>query len=401
MSNERGYSMEYTLDYEKLVSSISIPEIKNDCRFWMLRTKEGFFYNEFLTQGFIAIGWNIITEDILTKEKDADLKLLIAREYPQNEKVPGNALNKCKRFIHGLQENDIILIVGNHEIAFAKIGEYFEDNNPSRTVTKELEVHKQIETKTLPDEGLFCPYKKRRKIEVIRTISLSSITPILYKVLAANRHSLSEITEYKNAVLESCFDAFIYEDKLSIIFHVDRKDPISSLDFSQFIYFASKIIPVDVTTKASVHSPGQIILTAALTSTATIASTATDAINFLESHPYVLAALWLTVFGGKFKDLEVNSFVNLASKLLNYKNNQKLKELEIEEKKEDVRAKQIQNARDEIALKKEEKEYEVYLTQFAESAQRMDVRSVDSNVVDFTKILESKNDNKTDKDNKV
>jgi len=379
--------MEYTLDYEKLVSSISIPEINNNCRFWMLRTKEGFFYNEFLTHGFIAIGWNAITKDSL-KEKDDQLKLIISKNYPKNQKVPGNALNKCKRFITELQENDIILIVGNNEIAFAKIGEYYEDTNPLWTATKELEIHTQIETKTLLNEEIFCPYKKRRNIQLIRKIPMSAITPILYKVMAANRHSLSEIKEYKDAVLESCYDIFKYKGRLSLVFHVDKKTPINSLDFSEFIYTAANLIPAEVTAKASVQSPGEIILTI------------NNFIDLVETHPQFFVGLWLAIFGGKFKDFEFPSIINLAFKFLNIKKDQKLKDLEIEEKKEDIRSKRIKNDREEIELEKDKKDYKDYLKRFAESADRMDVRSVDNNIVDFANILKSKDNDKTDKNKK-
>lgn len=370
--------MEYSLDYKQLASSISIPEIKSNCRFWMLRTKDGYFYQEFLKEGFVAIGWNIITADNL-KEDDELLKLKIENAYPPNKKVPGNALNKCKRFICDLKKDDIILIVGSNEIAFAKIGEYYEDNNPAWTSTKELEVHAQIETKTSTNEILRCPYKKRRKIELIRKIPITTITPILYKVLAANRHSLSEIKVYKDAVLESCYEIFIYEKKLSLVFHIDQNKPIKSTDYITFIYAATKLIPAEVTIKSSIHSPGEIIL---------------SIVDYIQLHPSCILALWLVIFGGNFKDFEITSIASIASNLINFKTNKELKQLEVEEKKLEIEKKKIE-------LEKEKLVLEGYLSQFSESAQNMNVRPVDSNVIDFDTIILGKDKNKNKNNNKI
>ena len=44
----------------------NIPKIDEDTNFWMIRTKRGFFFDEFVTQGFIAIGWNSITGSMVS-----------------------------------------------------------------------------------------------------------------------------------------------------------------------------------------------------------------------------------------------------------------------------------------------------------------------------------------------
>ena len=46
-----------------------------------------------------------------------------------NEKQPGAAFNKCYRFIYGMKPDDIVVIVDNNRLAFAFIGEYFEEKN--------------------------------------------------------------------------------------------------------------------------------------------------------------------------------------------------------------------------------------------------------------------------------
>lgn len=389
--------MKYTLDYEKLLSCISIPEINENCRFWMLRTKEGFFYDEFVSQRFIAIGWNIITKDILTEKKEEDLKLLIEHNYPQNKKVPGNALNKCKRFIHELQVNDIILIIGNYEISFAKIGEYFEDENPSWTATKELEIHKQIETRTLPEGVPFCPYKKRRKIEIIRTISISSITPILYKVLAANRHSLSEIKEYKDAVLESCYDIFKYKGKLSLVLHIDKKTPINSRDFSEFFNIISRLLPYETYAKASVHSPGEVIF---------------NIYKWIQEESSTLILIFIILGGGSIGSIEMPSLMNTVFKVMNYKRDSKSKDLANDEKEVEIQIKKIEKERLQTALEKDkienqkakvtlEKERIELFKQLKKYSNKLEVRPTDSNIFNLAEYRNKIEKNEIESDSKV
>ena len=44
------------------IYDFQIPEIPSDTRFWMIRTKKGYFYQEFLEKKFVALAWNTITQ---------------------------------------------------------------------------------------------------------------------------------------------------------------------------------------------------------------------------------------------------------------------------------------------------------------------------------------------------
>jgi len=381
---------ESTINYKELIPSINIPVIDDDCRFWMVRSKEGFFYHEFISQGFIAIGWNTIKQNNISENEDG-LKKSIKDIY--GESVPGSALNKCKNFISHMKKDDIVIVVGKNEIAFAKLGDYYEINDESFNYTKELEVHEQIKTKKIPDYGFVCPYAKRRHIEVIRTLPLSSITPLLYKVMAANRHSLSEITERTDTVLESAYDVFYYHDKLSLVFHVDKTDPISTKELSQFLYYSSELFSSDITTKASVHSPGEIILTAS---------------EFAESELFALINIWFSLGGGTVLKHTLSPLVKHIPNIFSYRQNQQLKdmqikekELELEDKEVEIEGKRIKNEREKEALKHDQlenqkTEIEIEKEKFAleqeklktyqnfiESAEKLKVRPLENRVFSF------------------
>ena len=43
------------------IENFSVPIIPPTTHFWMIRTKKGYFYNEFLSKRFVAVAWNNIS----------------------------------------------------------------------------------------------------------------------------------------------------------------------------------------------------------------------------------------------------------------------------------------------------------------------------------------------------
>lgn len=99
--------MSKELDFLKyLEKHISIPE-HDDSNFWMIRTYQNKFFDEFVQDQYVAIGWNYITESNIgytSEEQAKELKEFIENTY--KEKRPQAVLNKCDRFI-----NEIKLVI--------------------------------------------------------------------------------------------------------------------------------------------------------------------------------------------------------------------------------------------------------------------------------------------------
>ena len=147
---------------DKMTQILDIPSVKNDTNFWMVRAKRGFFFDEFIRNEFIAIGWNSVTKAMisqnLTRSQSDRLKASIKATY--DESKPGTSLNKCIRFCYELKAGDIAVIVDNNRVAFAYIGEYYEEQSPTLTVELEKEVHQQIEKANPNTDTFTCPYIK-------------------------------------------------------------------------------------------------------------------------------------------------------------------------------------------------------------------------------------------------
>ena len=57
--------MDSKINENKILNAIlnfEIKEIDSETRFWMIRTKKGYFYDEFIANRFVAVAWNIITK---------------------------------------------------------------------------------------------------------------------------------------------------------------------------------------------------------------------------------------------------------------------------------------------------------------------------------------------------
>ena len=376
----------------KIEQLFSIPSINKDTNFWMIRAKRGFFFDEFIRDGFIAIGWNSITKAMvsqnLTRSQSDRLKASIKNTYGENK--PGTALNKCIRFCHELKAGDIAVIVDNNRIAFAYIGDYYEETSLNLTVELEKEIHSQIE-KANPNTDFFdCPYVKRRSITLIKVLAADdTISPYLQSAIARNWHSLSDLNEYAELVLSGCFDTFVFRDRLTITFRVRRKEEINVLDLANFVLCAAKMLsddkPETVQVKTTLHSPGDVIL---------------QAWNFVQDNAVPLLMCYLAIFGGKAGDYEFNSVIGIIKGFINQKYDSQKQELELRKMAAEV------DLVEQEALNKKleniEKLRQLQLSTvescaapLAAAANNLEVLPSQATLDDITKIIESQTETQT------
>lgn len=382
---------------EKLEKYINIPEIKADTNYWMLRTKKGAFFDEFVKDNYIAIGWNIVLQEHLKdNDKFSRLKEKLKSEYP--EKNPATSLNKCRRFVHELKNDDIIVIVGNYSLAFAKIGEYYENKNKEFTSTKELEVHSQIEENYHKTSLVLCPYIKRRKIEIIDIVDLHSINPYLSKAIFGNHHSLSSLNEYAELVLNACYGCYVFKNKLSLTFKIANKEGIDAVSFNRFSNFTTEMLykeTAQMNVRTALNSPGDISFQIIL-----------DTVNAIRDYTIPILSIYAILFGGtvKTKNGEIKMFgvINFIQKLVdrvqnrktyklkrkNEKKEGKLKGIQIKNQilKEKIKSKQLKSELNKLKIAEENEQKVV------EAIQKLDVRLINNNIVDLNNLMKDNQD---------
>lgn len=256
-----NYSDELTV--LNAILNYKIPEIPEDTRFWMIRTKKGYFYNEFIGKKFVALAWNNITEDTDFSEQSRDsLKDSVVLEYPEIKR-PSTVINKCTSFINDVKPKDILVIPSAKSafVTFAFAGEYFEDE--SKTVEIEKTIIYRIDHKDVVINEVSCPYRKRRHIIPIRTVRSEEINYSLYRAIS-NYHGISNLDNYSRYILSMIYNAYAYQNNVNIIFNVRKHGAIGPRLLSGILYGTTNYLcdigigEPKISTQVNISSPGPI-----------------------------------------------------------------------------------------------------------------------------------------------
>ena len=288
---------------EKLIqalNSIEIPKIPDDTQFWLIRTQGGVFYNEYIANGFVALGWNLIdrASKIDDSEKLKELRATIVELY--NEKRPGSAINKCERFIKEVQEGDIVMIPnsGSTEFSICRVGEYYEV--PDYSPEFEIAEIKKVDN---GKNSVKCPYKKRRKISLLLKISAKRLGLKLTNA-ASNYHGISCFNTYAEDILNCVYNCYEYKGDINYTINIAKQCDISARDFSTLLDCISGLFCEIVTDEQSVsisvnlNSPGRLRVKLK------------SACRFLKKRvaPFLLA--YIIIFGGSGFGFEFDGIVN-------------------------------------------------------------------------------------------
>ena len=154
-------------------------------RYWFVRTDNGHYYDTYLENNFIAIGWNYITVNDIVNSSEEEIKAKISRQEPQIQdqsdisykiKISG-IYNKIVRF-NELRKGDIIVIpnFGSGSLAFGEI--------------TQSHIYVKI------DGENDCPYHKRREVKWHRSGNINSFDPHL-RFIKRNMHTISEVKSFQ------------------------------------------------------------------------------------------------------------------------------------------------------------------------------------------------------------
>lgn len=244
------------------ILSYEIRIVNDETRFWMIRTKKGYFYNEFVANDFVALAWNTITSatDFSDASQDA-LKDQVLLNY-EEIKRPTTVINKCRSFIWDVKPGDYIVIPseGSEKITIALAGEYYEENG--KTYEIEKEVISRIEKKDFIIDEVSCPYRKRRKIVPLRTVKSSEIDGKLYKAIS-NYHGISNFDDYWRSILELLYDVHSYKENLNVVYHIGRTAPVGPRSLSKLLWAATDcwcglVDENRISAQVNVASPGPV-----------------------------------------------------------------------------------------------------------------------------------------------
>lgn len=315
------------------ILNFKVEMVPDETRFWMVRTKKGYFYDEFLGKKFIALAWNNITRETNLSDEE-NLSNLIQKEYPEIRR-PRTVINKCKSFIYDMKKGDIVVIPnkGTAKVAFVRVGDYFEDD--SKTIEIEKEVIKSIENNDVRIKDVSCPYKKRREIEILKVMDSENINYNLYRAITSY-HGISNLDDCSRFILSAIYNVYTFNNDLNIVFNVRKKTPISPLELSGMLYGTTKYlceigIPEEnISTQININSPGPIDFAIV------------DVFNYLKDNWMIFAGILVAFSGGSIASVKINGIPDIMKNILSIKTLHEKDKLENERLKLENKEKELE-----------------------------------------------------------
>lgn len=317
-----------TLQFLNYLNDFEVPVIPKTTRFWMIRTKKGYFYNEFLSKRFVALAWNNIDQDTDFSESARDsLKDDILMEFSEIQR-PSTVINKCISFIKEIHKNDILVIPSakSSYITFALAGDYYEDK--SKTVELERNIIYRIDNHDVYVHDISCPYKKRRHITLLRTVKNEELNYALCRAIS-NYHGLSSLDNYAKQILNALYNYYMLGNDISLVYNVKKQAPIGPRSVNNLLYGVTELLAMiapeeHISTQVSLNSPGDIVFLL------------NDAKDFLVNNWTVIFGILVTLGGGSALSFKVPGLIEILKNIASAKDEYRLKHAEADEKELEV-----------------------------------------------------------------
>ena len=312
------------------IENFSVPIIPPTTHFWMIRTKKGYFYNEFLSKRFVALAWNNISQETDFSESNKDsLKDDILMTFKEIHR-PSTVINKCHSFIYEIKTNDILVIPSakSSYITFALAGEYYEDD--SKTLELEQNVIYRIDNHDVDINDVSCPYKKRRHMTLLRTVKNEELNYSLCRAIS-NYHGISNLDSYSKQILNALYNYYMFGNDMSFVLNVRKQTPIGPRSINNVLYGTTELL-------TSIASEECISTQVSLNVFSLV-----NVKNLLVDNWQFIFAILVFLGGGSALSFKVPGAIDIVKSIFSAKDDYRIKhaeaekaELEVLEKKADL-----------------------------------------------------------------
>jgi restriction system protein len=209
------------IDINSLINSTIV---SNTRKYWLVRSMGGQYYDDFIENGFIAIGYDEIKLSDIAKSNNGNesgkviLRDIIKTAYPK-ETRPNYITKHLFDFAYNIKKNDIV-IVPSSSSDFISIGRIVE-------TPVYLELDK-------PTDYYKCPFEKRKKVEWLKTnLLFSKLDPnLLY--LKYTRRTITTIDEYSIGLIDRTISAiYVKDNDAHLSLNIQQKDSFKAVELFQ------------------------------------------------------------------------------------------------------------------------------------------------------------------------
>lgn len=232
-----------------------VQTVSHSSSYWMVRTMGGEYYNDFVENGFIAVGHNDILlkdiNDILANEDTAmkNLRKIVANLHPEINR-PGHVASQLIRFCHEIKPGDIVVVPGysSFNLSICRVkGSVYEEPN-------------------IVEGNGRCPFMKRIDVDILKSTS-RTVLPPKAQLMFNSRHPISDISEYAAYIDSTQFDFYNKDDETHIVLRIKTENEVDVSTFYEIqqLFVLAELFckenkiedsAKDVSMKVQMESPG-------------------------------------------------------------------------------------------------------------------------------------------------
>ncbi|WP_436704599.1 hypothetical protein [Lactiplantibacillus plantarum] len=217
----------------------ALPKVDADATFWMIRANKGEYYTDFVTGQYVGIGYEEITLQESQENSNDNLSELFHDRKPKDNEgrpIPDGTytswIGQLKRFGNEIHAGDYVLVPSIASERFSLgvvLGEPYEITQDKLN---------SINSELIPGRKK-SPYKKRIKIQFLRSFNRSEADPALYKMIYTQT-TVSKINKYAPYILRAVFDAYVSGNKVYLTFPITQKEDIRARPYTAFTYYLTE-----------------------------------------------------------------------------------------------------------------------------------------------------------------
>jgi hypothetical protein len=191
-------------------------------QYWFVRTVGGTYYNDFLTNNFVAIGYDEVKAKEIayaqSQPKSQTALAAIIREHYTEHRKPRYIGNQLLDFYYGMAKGDVVIIPSEHS-DFLSFGEV-EDDKPF--------IGGKNDNVESP-----CPFQKRRKVKWVRkNVRISQLDPQFYRIRFVQR-AITKIDAYAEGFVDrEIYPLFVKESVGHLAINIRTNNPIKYSEFT-------------------------------------------------------------------------------------------------------------------------------------------------------------------------
>ncbi|GAB6171975.1 hypothetical protein JCM15765_14530 [Paradesulfitobacterium aromaticivorans] len=201
-------------------------ELETNRKYWLVRTFGGKYYSHFVQNGYIAIGWNELSDIEMIKKADKDsvakeqllnkAKELYAKK--ENEQL-GRIVNPIIKFVTEMNIGDVVVIPNENskEIHFG-------------IIKSEVKIVKDVINL---DEGLE-PLYKQRTVEWVTWRDKDSVDLGIFKMLSSH-YAISSADDYAESIDRTMYSFYVKGDRAHLVIKVGKKGEYTGTEIPDLI----------------------------------------------------------------------------------------------------------------------------------------------------------------------